>query len=257
MILDYAEVEKGFLGAGMPPELVSELMEAFAEAKRRYYRSDFRPNAVEGGRFTEAVFRILEWATSGGSYTALGKTLPKVDKLMVAMENATTVPDSIRLHVPRTLRLIYDIRNKRDAAHLGDGIDPNLQDATLVVRSMEWVMAELARLYHSVAPSEAQAIIESLVSKEVPSIQVFEGFPRVLKNLKASDHVLVLLYWRGASGAAYEEIASWVRASMRGHLRRTLKGLDAKDLVHQASGRWVLTRKGEVTVETAKMVEPE
>ena len=35
-------------------------MGAFAEAKRRYYRSDFRPNAVEGGRFAEVVFAEVD-----------------------------------------------------------------------------------------------------------------------------------------------------------------------------------------------------
>jgi hypothetical protein len=48
-----------------------------------------------------------------------------------------SAPDSIRLHIPRTFRVIYDIRNKRDAAHLGDGIDPNLQDSTLVSAASE------------------------------------------------------------------------------------------------------------------------
>lgn len=44
---------------------------------------------------------------------------------------------------------------------------------------------------------------------------------------------------------------------MRSNLRRTINGLDAKDLVHQSAGQWRLTRKGEVTVESSKLVEPE
>ena len=32
------------------------------------------------------------------------------------------------------LRVVYDIPNKRDAAHLTDGIDPNVQDVTIVSR---------------------------------------------------------------------------------------------------------------------------
>jgi hypothetical protein len=224
------------------------------EAKRRFYRSDFRPSAVEGGRFAEATFRILQWATTG-SYTAIGKTLPKVDQLLVMLENSSG-NDSARLHIPRTLRLIYDVRNKRDAAHLADGIDPNMQDATLVIRNMEWVMAELLRMYHKVSPDDAQGIILDLVSKEIPIIQVLNGFPRVLRDIKASDYCLVLLYWRGASGASFSELASWVRPAMRANLRRTLVRLYQKDLAHSTDDYWYITRAGENAVEEARLVEP-
>lgn len=247
-------VRRGFLDAAIPPDLVDELLEAFGEAKRRYYREDLRSNAVEGGRFSEAVFRVLQWATTG-QYTPVGRTLPTVDRLLNTLSSAQG-NDSIRLHIPRTLRLIYDIRNKRDAAHLGDGIDPNLQDATLVVRNMEWVLAELVRLYHHVTANEAQRIIADLVSKDVPVIQEFNGFPKVLKDLKASEHVLVLLYRSGSDGLALRELNAWVRPAMRTNLRRTVSGLEAKHLLHIDGDRIYITRPGEMAVEQAKLLEP-
>lgn len=241
------------MNAGMPPAIVTELLASFVEAKRRFYRDDLRPNAVEGGRFSEAVFRILEWATGDG-WTPINKTLRSVDSLLNALAN-TDGNDSIRLHIPRTLRLIYDIRNKRDAAHLADNIDPNQQDASLVVACMDWVLAELVRLYHNVSAAEAHRIISDLVSKEVPILQVFQGFPRILKALKASDYCLVLLYWRGADGASMDELARWVRPSMRKNLRRTVSALDESNLVHLDKTRVYLTRSGELDVESRKLLE--
>lgn len=248
-------VQQGFIAAGIPAELVNELLEAFAEAKRRFYRDDLRPSEIEGARFSEAVFRILEWATTQ-QYTPLGKTLPSVDTMMKTLLNAKA-NDSIRIHIPRTLRLIYDVRNKRDVAHLGDGIDPNQQDATMVVRNMEWVLAELVRLYHDVSATQAHGIIVDLVSKDVPLIQVFDGFPRVLKQLKASDHVLALLYWRGVEGGTFTELHSWARAAMRANLKRTLNTLDGKDLLHLNGDRYVLTHLGERDVEQRRLLEPQ
>lgn len=247
-------VRQGFVAAGIPAELVNELVEAFGEAKRRFYRDDLRPSEIEGARFSEAVFRILQWATTQ-KYTPLGKTLPSVDTMLNTLVNAQG-NDSIRMHIPRTLRLIYDVRNKRDVAHLGDGIDPNQQDATMVVRNMEWVLAELVRLYHNVSAKGAHGIIVELVSKDVPLIQEFDGFPRVLKQLRASDHFLVLLYWRGARGATYEELHDWARGPMRPNLRRTLKALDNKDLIHLRGDSYVLTHLGERDVEDRKLLEP-
>lgn len=249
-------VRRGFVAAGIPQELVDELVQAFAEAKRRFYRDDLRPSEIEGARFAEAVFRILQWEATQ-KYTALGKTLPSVDDLLKTLVNAQGANDSVRMHIPRTLRLIYDVRNKRDVAHLGDGIDPNEQDATMVVRNMEWVLAELVRLHHNVSPKEAHGIIVELVSKDVPLIQEFDGFPRVLKQLKASDHFLVLLYWRGVGGATYDQLNSWARAPMRSNLRRTLTQLDDKDLIHLKGDTYVLTHLGESDVEERKLLEPQ
>ena len=249
-------IRSGFITAGIPQLLIDELLDTFAEAKRRFYRDDLRPSEIEGARFSEVVFRILEWITTR-TYTPLGTTLPNVPTLLARLEQATSSVDSVRMHIPRTLRLIYDVRNKRDVAHLGDGIDPNQQDATLVIRNMEWVLAELVRLFHNVAPEEAHSIIIELVSKEVPLIQVFDGFPRILKDLRASDHLLVLLYWRGSNGASLRELDSWVRPAMRSNLKRTLAALDAKNLVHTSNDNFTLTHLGERAVEERKILEPQ
>ena len=249
-------VRQGFVTAGVPDELVDEVLDAFAEATRRFYRDDLRPSEIEGGRFSEAVFRILQWTTTQ-TYTPLGGNLPKVPTLIGTLEQVTSAPDSVRFHIPRTLRLIYDMRSKRDVAHLADGIDPNQQDATLVVRNMEWVLAELVRLFHNVSPAEAHGIIADLVSKDVPLIQVFDGFPRVLRQLKASDHFLVLLYWRGTEGATLDELKAWARAPMRSQSKRTLNGLDDKDLIHLQGGTYVLTHLGERDVEQRQLLEPQ
>ena len=151
MLLDYEDVRQGFIASGVPDELVKELLESFSEAKRRFHLSDFMPNAVEGGRFSEAVLRVLEWTTTS---TFFPLSDPKF-KAETVINRLATLPagsfsESVRLHIPRAVRVIYDIRNKRNTAHLSDGIDPNTQDATLVVSTMGWVLAELVRLHHSV-----------------------------------------------------------------------------------------------------------
>jgi hypothetical protein len=136
---------------------------------------------------------------------------------------------------PKAIRVVYDIRNNRDAAHLADGIDPNLQGASLVISNLDWILAELIRLYHNVSADEARKIIDALVTRKVPVIEDFDGFLKVLNPaLLVSDYVLVLLYERGAAGATFAELEKWVRPSMRGNLRRTLtKMVDDKARLHE------------------------
>jgi hypothetical protein len=254
--MDLDEIRRGFADAGFPGDLIDEVLGAYVESKRRYHLGDHRPQAVEGGRFSEGVFRLLQHA-AGLTATPIGRSLPGAPSLLDDLEGAGG-PDSVRLHIPRTLRLIYDIRNRRDAAHLADDIDPNLQDATLVVGNMDWVLAELVRLYHGVDAEEAQKIIENLVIKEVPAIQEIDGQPVILSDLQPREQALLMLYRAGAHGASLDEIAGWLRVGRKDHLQDRLQKLD-KDrhvLEHPASGRFHITDRGSRYVEEKGLAQP-
>ncbi len=213
----FAQIRAGLV-ASLIPKLVDELLEAYAEAKQNFYAGELRLSAVEGGRFCEAAFRLLQEA-GGLPVTPLSQKL-ETDAVITALANLKSADanDSVRLHNPRALRVVYDVRNKRDAAHLGDGIDPNLQDATLVATVLDWVLAEFVRLYHNVAADEAQRMVENLVTRKAPAVETVGNFLKVLNpNLKAGDYLLLLLYHRGREGATREELATW---GARAHARQ-------------------------------------
>lgn len=255
--VDLTQVRQGLLAAGIPPELVDELLASFVESKRRFHLGDHRPQEVEGGRFSEAVFRILQHSC-GFAVTPLGKPLPSVDALLPKFENATKQPDSLRMHIPRTLRLIYDIRNKRDAAHLGDGIDPNRQDATLVIGNMDWVMAELVRLHHKVSADDAQHVIEDLINKEVPAVQEIDGQPVILTKLAPRDQAMLMLYRAGAKGIPLDDLAQQLRATRKDNLKSRLLKLDEEQLAlhHPNTGWFHITDKGVRYVENNRLAAP-
>lgn len=246
------------LAAKLDGKLVDELLEAHAEAKEKYYLGGLRLSEVEGGRFCEAAFRLLEQITTG-KFTPIGRQLD-TNKLLPALESlpAANFPEAVRIHIPRALRLVYDIRNKRDAAHLADGIDPNLQDGTLVVSVVDWVLAEFIRLYHQVSANEAREMVEDLVTRAAPVVQDFAGDLKVLRpGLKASDHCLVLLYHRGSKGATFDELEKWVRPPMRKNLGRSLDRLEQeRDLIHHDGTRYFITRLGQQEVERRHLVKP-
>jgi hypothetical protein len=243
------------LAAKLNPLHVDELLGSYVEAKENYYAGGLRLSAVEGGRFCEAAFRLLQQAAKL-PVTKLGTTI-KSDLLIKTLEQLPKgqEPDSIRLHIPRALRVIYDVRNNRDAAHLGDDIDPNLQDATLVATVLDWVLAEFVRLYHNISADEAQKIVESLVTRRAPAVETFGAFLKVLNpGLGVSDLVLLLLYHRGKSGATFNELESWARPNMRTNLRRTLSRLEhEKAFVHNDGGKYAITQTGMAEVEDRKL----
>jgi hypothetical protein len=245
------------LGATLDPKLVDELLDAYQEAKRNYYLGGLRLSAVEGGRFCEAAFRILQQRTQGG-FDPLGKQLD-TEALIKKLANIPTAqqPETVRLHLPRALRVVYDVRNKRDNAHLADGIDPNLQDATLVISVLDWVLAELVRLYHSVPPDVARGLVDGIVTRSSPAVEEFGGFLKVLRtDVGASDFVLLLLYQRGAQGATIGDLESWVRPKMRTNLRRTLGQLEhEKAFIHRDGEAFKITRSGMRYVELNHLLD--
>ncbi|MEJ3747895.1 hypothetical protein WEI85_31965 [Actinomycetes bacterium KLBMP 9797] len=237
------------LAARRDAKLIGELLDAYQEAKTEFYQGGHRLQAVEGGRFCEAAFRLLEEETTG-KFTPFGGKLDTdgLIKNLAAIPKASGHSPSIRLHIPRSLRVVYDIRNNRDAAHLADGIDPNLQDATLIVSVLDWVLAEFLRLWHTptVSADEAHRIVEDLVTRRAPVIEDFGGYLKVLNpKLSQGEHLLALLYHCGTKGATREQLREWVTPAMRKNMARIYTRLE-RDLnyIHCGSDKVKITKRG-------------
>lgn len=239
-----------------PQQLVEELLDCYQEQKKNFFLGNHRPTEVEGGRFSEAAFRLLENA-GGLPPTPIGRQLD-TDGLIRRLQGLpTTFPDSIRIHIPRTLRVIYDIRNKRDAAHLADGIDPNLQDASFVFSSLDWVLAEFIRLSGGISPNEAFELIKGVTINAIPAIEDFNGFLKTLKpSLKVSEILLLLLYHQSTKGATYADLYSWVKPKQRANLKSTLARMEHdKDFITLHNDRFYITRLGILEVQRKKLLE--
>jgi hypothetical protein len=241
------DLKKSFDG-----RLVDELLAAYRDAKHNFYLGGLRLSAVEGGRFCEAAFRMLEQIGTG-KFTALGVQI-NTDKIIATTAQAK-LPDGLRIHIPRALRVVYDIRNKRDAAHLAGEIDPNVQDATLVASILDWVLAEFIRLYHGVSADDAHRIINDLVARRAPAVQDFGGFLKILRpSLEVGDRLLLLLYECGARRATFEELSKWVHPKMRKNLKRTLDRLEHElAFVHSDGESFQITNLGIQEVERRKL----
>jgi hypothetical protein len=96
------------LYAAYDHSIVDELLAAHAEAKRRFQAGNLRPNAIEAGRFSEAAFRMLQ-QKAFGRFDQLGSRLD-TDAVIgqLAQLPRENQPDSIRLHIPRALRVVYE-----------------------------------------------------------------------------------------------------------------------------------------------------
>jgi hypothetical protein len=221
-----ADLEKHF-----PKVLVTRLLDAYVELKQRFLLGHHEPSELNAGKFAEAVVRMLQQATSG-THTALGKSLPRMDKLLPSFLNFP-VNDSYRVHIPRVLNAIYDVRNKRGVGHLKGDVDPNLQDSTLLVSSADWILAELFRICFTTSHEEAKRIVDGLVQRPLPLVHEVNGVRRVLlPSLSQRDHVLALLASAEKGAMTFAElVASCEPKNTTDFRNRVLRTLHTERLI--------------------------
>jgi hypothetical protein len=234
------------LAARAPAPLVKALLDAYAELKDNFNFERFRPSELEGGRFAEAAIRIVQHLAAG-SHDSLAKSLPPFDRIVAALEKASsaTAHDSLRIHIPRALWTIYGVRNRRDVGHIGGDVNPNRSDAYFVVAVCDWVLAELIRLTFNCSLVEAQEMVDNLVERKVPIIQDFGGFPKILRDdLAIPDRVLVLAYKSGVNGVAIRDLQNWLKPAKPGTVRVAVLRLDRKTYLHRDGDHCFITLSG-------------
>lgn len=178
-----------------PRDIVDPLIDFFVELRENYYLRKHGPAELSGGKFAEACVRLLQYELSG-KYTPIGQPIRNMTRELRGFEQAaSTYSDSFRLHIPRMLLGIYNLRNRRGVGHLGGDVNPNLADSTVILSVVNWVMAELYRVHYSVSLDEAQKVVDQLVERKLPLIYEVGEIRRVLDpELTAKDQTLILLY---------------------------------------------------------------
>lgn len=234
-------------------ELLDRLFESYQLVNEHYYLGKHRPCSFEGGRFAEVALRMLQQIITG-KYIPLGDSITKFSNEVLKLGNADSskFPQSLRIQIPRTLQVIYDIRNKRDVGHVGGDVDSNFTDATLSLVCCNWVMTEFIRIYYTSDITTAQNLVNSLVKIRIPLIQDFNGFLKILKpELKLPEKVLAFLYYRGSEGATVKELNHWLSNRIQtGHMNLTLGKLEhEKAYVHREGDRYFITDTGRRFVE--------
>lgn len=220
----------------IPEELREKLEEHYRKIKRKFASRDFESSELNGAKFCETVYRILEWRVSPtDDYTPYGE-MKNFRQSVLKFESTTSLSDAIRFHIPAVLRAIYDIRSKRGVAH-ADEIDPNYMDATFIVAGADWVMAELVRLLHNVTIDEARELVESLTAKQIPLIWQIGDHKRVIsppgKKLQYKDKVLVLLYNAHPKSVSVKDLLKWTEYKNSTEFKKDiLAKLHKSDLLH-------------------------
>ncbi len=166
------------LSPPLPAEIVTNLLSEYLDIKQNLAFRKFRPGELNGGRFAECVLRLVQHLDNP-PYVSFGTPLGDSNSIIRRVEQNTNLHESIRFLIPRLARILLDVRNRRDVAHVGGDVNPNYPDALLIAHSADWILTEILRLYYNCPIDTARKIAASINEVTVPIIADVDGFIRV------------------------------------------------------------------------------
>lgn len=228
--------------SGWNVELAVAVITAYKEIERNYVFGKWKPSELDAGHFVEAVRRAIDMELTG-SYKPLNKSLAPFNDNEIKRYEQLTGHESYRLLIPRALKTIYNLRNKRGVAHISD-VNPNEMDATIILYTVKWVLAELIRLKSGLSTEDTQRILEDVVERKNSIVWKHGNITSILDPaLKAREQVLVLLY--DASPQPLMELQAVIEYKNKANFVKILKRLHADKLIYlNASGDCFLTPLG-------------
>lgn len=198
---------------------------------------------MNGGKLCEAAYTICKGWLEGGAYPARSEKPSRLPHKCLALETTyQQVPNSRspRVLIPRMLIGLYDIRNNRGVGHAGAEVDPNHMDATVILYTSKWLVAELVRLLHTLTIEEATAIVDGLIEREFAWVWTHGDKRRVLrKGLTWKEQTLLLLLTE-TGDVAETDLLRWLEHPNLPSFRRdVLKQLHRGRLIEYDTGNRV------------------
>lgn len=220
----------------IPSGLRDPLFQSYREIAANYTEHRWEPSELNGGKFCEVTYCIVIGSLEG-NFSA--KPSKPSDMLRACRDiekrpaDAARVGDrSLRILIPRTLPMLYEIRNNRGVGHVGGDVNPNFLDATAVFGMASWILAELIRIFHGISTNDAQEAVDLLAERKYPLIWHVEDIRRVLDpTMSKRDQTLLLLHGK-ISWALCQDLCKWVEySSISMFRRRILKPLHDERLI--------------------------
>jgi hypothetical protein len=235
------------LKSKIPPDIVDALLNAYREIEENYVLKKWKASELDAGHFVEAARRILEYELTC-TYTPISQKLQNFnDAVLRSYENGSG-DESFRILIPRALKAIYNIRNKRGVGHIS-GVSPNEMDSTYILYTVKWVLAELARLASGLTVPETQKLIDSITERKMDIVWKETDFTRILHtSIIARDKILILLYDQSPRGD--KELQAIIEYSNKSKFKGILRALHKQRLIeYKADGLCIISPTGLIEAE--------
>jgi hypothetical protein len=196
-----------------PVVQVTACLKHYQAMLEEYQQSSWEGSILKAGKFVEAVLKAL-WLHAGQSLPPARQF--KASTIIKGLGNmpSGSLPDAVRLTIPRACEFVYDIASNRGARHDPSEVDPNEIDAAASVGTCSWTIAEMTRYAQggSTTPSKVSAVLSSLSQRRFPLIEEVDG--RVYFHLSkpsARKVGLLRLWYSHPKRVSTEEILATIK----------------------------------------------
>jgi hypothetical protein len=227
----------------IPAELIDSVLISYERVLTEFRKGRWEETLWSAGKFAENTFRILVFLSEG----KVERECPNFAEVRAVLEKSPSekLPESVRLLIPRVASsFVYDLRSKRAVVHVKE-IEPYYMDANLVLYACSWILAEFVRLYHTSDTQKVMEILNELIQRKVPFIEMHEGKTFVTKPIDCQSEILLLLL-NSPKGANRKEIGSVLgRNYTQGRITQSLQELEAARQILKPKENYIISGPGE------------
>lgn len=226
---------RNYLVSVYAEDIIDALLAAYIEVLRNYRIERWKPSELDAGHFVEAARRIVEQELFGQS-VPLSKSMGSFSPAVLTKYESANGDEAFRILIPRVLFSIYCIRNKRGVGHISS-ISPNKMDATYILNSTKWVLAEFVRYVTASSPDDAHALTDAILERDLDIIwDDGESFMILNNKLNTEQKILVALYKRDRTSIkALRELVDYKNKTRFKAIAKALRSKNLIDIVQEST----------------------
>lgn len=235
------EILLGALPVGLQAPLINE----YKKLTQNYMEHRWEPAELSAGKICEIVYSIIKGHIDG-NYPL---TPSKPQNMVVAcrqLENESSLPRSFQILIPRMLPALYEIRNNRGVGHVGSEVDANNVDANLMFTMVNWIMAELVRVFHTSSLEYAQLAVDALAQRNTPLVWDSNGIKKVLSQSMGLKDQIILLASSSYEPVSIADLMTWTESTNKTYYKKILRQLHKEKYIHfnESEGKVTLLPAG-------------
>lgn len=249
-MVTYEKFADELVNLGIDKTIVGKLIEEYKIVKKEHLLGDDEKVILHSAKVSDLVLALIKNKVSGKVVNINNIHFNRLLEEVKKYPKSTAEEVILTLAIPRVAESVYTIRSKKDVAHVKT-VDPSYIDSSYCVSACDWMVSELAMLFLTSSPEEANELINSIIEKKIPTIEELEdGSIVVLKQgLALKEEFLLALYYSYPNRTTDEDLRKTALYSNVTYAEKVLVGLEHDRFIHRNDEGNKLTKLGIKYVE--------